>query len=96
MIEAANGHEAMTAILGEPPDLAVLDADMPRLNGRDLCKKMRSIERLQNIPVLLLTSRSTDSEIDKALNAGADAFMAKPFEMAELEVRVNLLLGAKP
>jgi DNA-binding response OmpR family regulator len=93
---AADGVEALTVAQANPPSLIVLDVDMPRLNGQKTCEKLRAIPSTKDIPILMLTARKADGDIEKGLNLGADAYMTKPFEMAEFHLRIKMLLGLNP
>ncbi|MCF8495513.1 MAG: response regulator transcription factor [Alphaproteobacteria bacterium] len=84
-----NGEEALKGILASPPDLAVLDIKMPRMNGLELLTKLRETS---NMPVIFLTS--VDDEVDEVigLRMGADDYITKPFSQRLLIERINALL----
>lgn len=91
--EAADGEEAWTAIERDPPALVVLDINMPRLNGLDLCRRLRaSASRHADLPVLFLSSR--DDEIDRILGIelGGDDYVVKPFSPREVAARATAIL----
>jgi two-component system response regulator ChvI len=85
----ADGHEAWAAFESDLPDLAVLDIVMPRMDGLELCRKLRS--RSEMLPIIFLTSR--DEEFDRVLGLelGADDYLCKPFAMRELVARIKVL-----
>src|SRR6266550_1979154 len=85
----ADGLEAATAFEEKMPDLAILDILMPRMDGLELCRKIRAIS--ETVPIIFLTSR--DDEIDRilGLELGADDYLVKPFSMRELVARVRVL-----
>lgn len=85
-----DGESGIQAFIEEKPDLVILDVMMPRVNGLDVCKKIRQSENFT--PIIILTAKS--SEIDKVigLELGADDYLTKPFGMRELFARVKALL----
>jgi two-component system, OmpR family, response regulator MprA len=87
---AADGGEALGALEAEPPDAVVLDVLMPRVDGLELCRRMR--RRGDRTPVLMLTARDAVSDRVAGLDAGADDYLVKPFALEELLARVRALL----
>lgn len=92
---AANGDAALAAIARRPPDLVLLDIFMPGLSGYDVCRKVREDPRHCALPIVLVTSADPDTERFKGLEAGADDFLNKPINTAELLARVRSLLRVK-
>jgi len=86
----SDGVSALTALSGTPPDLAILDIKMPRMDGLELLRRLRQSQ--ENLPVIFLTSK--DEEIDElmGLNAGADDYIRKPFSQRLLLERVKAVL----
>jgi DNA-binding response OmpR family regulator len=89
VVKAGDGVEALTAFQREQPDLAVLDINMPRMNGFDLARQLRERSR---IPLIMLTARSEEEDVVKALSIGADDYLSKPFSPKILLARVKALL----
>lgn len=87
---AEDGEKALEMISSDRPDLVVLDVMMPKLDGLDVCRELRS--RGDDIPVLMLTARNSVSERVSGLDAGADDYLPKPFALEELLARVRSLL----
>jgi two-component system response regulator MprA len=87
---AADGGEALVTLGERPPDAIVLDVLMPRVDGLELCRRMRS--RGDRTPVLMLTARDAISDRVAGLDAGADDYLVKPFALDELLARVRALL----
>ena len=87
---ACDGEEAMTLIDADAPDALVLDVLMPRVDGIQLCRRMRS--RGDRTPVLMLTARDSIGDRVTGLDAGADDYLVKPFALEELLARVRALL----
>ena len=93
-----NGDAGLVAALTQQPDLVILDWMMPGLSGVEVCRAMRADARAKDIPILLLTARAQEADIDQAFTAGADDYMVKPFGTRELVSRVTSLTakGANP
>jgi two-component system copper resistance phosphate regulon response regulator CusR len=87
---ASDGEDGLTKVLDDAPAIAILDVGLPKLSGYDLARELRS--RGFQFPVLMLTARVTVDEKVSGLDAGADDYLAKPFEYAELLARVKALL----
>jgi DNA-binding response OmpR family regulator len=87
--EAKDGRDALR-IMGENPDLAILDVMMPHMDGYELCRKLR--QYYENLPVLMLTARAELPSKAKGFESGADDYLTKPFEGEELLMRVRALL----
>ena len=86
------GDHALAALLTQAYDLVILDLSLPGMDGLEVLRQMRSQEKTSRLPVLILTARSTLEDKVKGLNLGADDYLAKPFEVAELEARIKSLL----
>ena len=87
---AEDGVEARDAIANERPDAVVLDVMMPRLDGLEVCRQLRSTG--DDLPILVLTARDSVSERVSGLDAGADDYLPKPFALEELLARLRALL----
>jgi PAS domain S-box-containing protein len=81
---AANGREALTAMGEECPDIVVSDILMPEMDGYEMCKRIRSRDELKRVGVILLTCLSEPQDVIRGLEAGADNFLAKPYESSGL------------
>jgi len=92
---ASNGVSALAMIEADPPDLVLLDVNMPGMDGYEVCRRIRADSRLRLLPVVMITARSHRHDRVKALEYGADDFMTKPFERAELVARVRSSLRLK-
>ena len=76
---------AQTLLIGRRPDLVILDLNMPEVSGLDMIEFLRRRPESKNIPIVMLSSESADSIIDKALALGADSYIMKPVTIEELE-----------
>ncbi|MBN2766062.1 MAG: response regulator [Paludibacteraceae bacterium] len=90
-----NGKEAWEHINEKMPDLVITDIMMPLMSGTELCQKIKTDVNLCHIPVIMLTAKTTPKDKLEGLQLGADAYVAKPFSMEELEVRINNILNAR-
>jgi len=88
----SDGISAWEAFAANPPQLAVLDVMMPGLSGIDVLRKIRESE-FSTVPVLLLSAKSRDSDVDTGFAVGADDYVIKPFSPRELLHRVNGMLA---
>ncbi|MDB5059346.1 MAG: DeoR family transcriptional regulator [Chloroflexi bacterium] len=86
---ASNGAEAIRAAQIDPPDIAVVDVNLPDINGFELCAQLRSTFR---IPVLMLSARQAEEDVITGLVSGADDYVAKPFSMRVLVYRLHAVL----
>jgi DNA-binding response OmpR family regulator len=89
---AADGEQALEIILGGPPNLIVLDLNLPRMSGFELCRRLRAEPATAHLPILVLTARTDESDKVFGLNLGADDYVTKPFSIRELVARINALL----
>lgn len=89
---ASNGHEAIDHIKQALPDLILLDWMLPDVSGLDLARKIRRDSRTHDIPLIMLTARSSEQDTVDGLEAGADDYVTKPFSPRELIARVKSLL----
>lgn len=88
ILESKNGKEALDAVLKEKPDLVVSDVMMPEMDGITLCKKLKANININHIPIVLLTAKSSDEDKAEAFEIGADAYVAKPFNVDMLKKRI--------
>jgi len=92
IIKASNGLEALELIENHSPDLIILDWMMPKMSGIDVCRTLRSRSETKQIPIIILSARSEDSDKSLGLDTGADDYISKPFSPKELVSRVKALL----
>lgn len=88
-----DGEGALAAAEAEHPDLVVLDWMMPRLTGLEVCMALRDDPALADVPVILLTAKAQEADVQRGFAAGADDYIVKPFSPRELGSRVDALLG---
>jgi len=98
IVTARDGQEAMHAFFNHQPDLIVLDVTMPKLNGYQVCERIRE---MSDTPIIMLTGMDSEKDIIKGLDMGADDYLTKPFRVGELLARIRATLrrfraGAPP
>lgn len=93
IITAVDGEEALGKAMQENPGLIVLDVILPKKNGFQVCRQLKTSPATQNIKILMMTSKSQDSDRFWGLKQGADEYMTKPFDDNELETTVTDLLS---
>jgi DNA-binding response OmpR family regulator len=86
------GDEAIRVIAGRPPDLIILDLNLPVLSGEEVCRILRQRPETNQIPIIMLTARTSESERVAGLDLGADDYVTKPFSLRELGARVRAVL----
>lgn len=89
---AHNGEEGLEKIATFEPDLVLLDVMMPRLNGFEVCSRVRENPAWQHIKIVMLTAKGREVEITKGLALGANAYVTKPFSTKELLAEVRRIL----
>ena len=89
---ASDGEEALAAIDADPPDLILLDVNMPTKNGFEVCETVRARNEWSHIRIIMLTAHGRDIEREKGLALGADDYLTKPFAIREVVSKVQELL----
>lgn len=92
VIDASNGEEGLEKIKKEMPDFILSDVMMPGISGIELCEKVKSDIDTCHIPLILLTALSEREDIIKGINAGADDYLTKPFDLHILESKINTII----
>ena len=93
VLVARDGQEAIDTIRRERPALVLLDVMMPKKSGHEVCAELRADDSLREVRVLMLSAKGRDTDVDKGLGVGADAYMTKPFSTRELAAKVAEMLG---
>jgi DNA-binding response OmpR family regulator len=93
---AEDGEAALEAVARSLPDLVILDVMLPRMNGFDVCRRLRADPRWKDLRILMLTARGRETEVAKGLGAGADAYVTKPFSTRDLVAQVREMLAGGP
>ena len=95
VLTAADGEEALAVARAEQPDLILLDVMMPKVNGLDVCRRLKADASLPFVPVILVTARGDTQDIVAGLEAGADEYLTKPVDQTALLARVKAALRIK-
>jgi DNA-binding response OmpR family regulator len=86
---AENGNEAIEMVEADKPDLIILDVRMPKVTGYEVCRKLKERPDTSQIPVLFLSAKGQEAEIQEGLKSGAEGYIIKPFAPDELVTRVR-------
>ena len=93
---AVDGLEGLTKARETMPELIVLDVMLPKMNGTEVCTTLKADPKTKGIPILMLTAKAQRQDKDIGLQAGADAFLTKPFQLEELLSKIKALLEQAP
>ncbi len=92
VVQATNGAEAVEQAQKELPALILMDVRMPKMTGYEACRQMKTIEAVRDIPVVFLSAKGQESEIQTGLEVGAEEYILKPFAPDELVKQVQAVL----
>lgn len=95
VVTAYNGMEALERVEQDHPDLVVLDIGMPKLDGWEVCRRLKSDEKTKDVPIIILTAYAQASDQRKGAQLGADRFVTKPCDLTYLVEEINTLLAKK-
>jgi len=93
VVAANNGEEAVQLALKEIPDLILTDVRMPKMSGYEACQRIKADPTTKHIPVVFLTARGQEQEVQAGIAAGGDEYLLKPFEQAQLIKKVADILA---
>ena len=96
VVPAVDGQDAVEKALEVKPDLIMMDVRMPRMTGYEACAKMKTMDEIKDIPVVILSAKGQESEIQTGLSAGAYEYILKPFAPDELIARVKDIVSNLP
>jgi len=95
LLQAADGEEALIAAKEQTPDLILLDVMMPKLDGVEVCRRLKGDATLPFIPIILVTAKADSKDVVAGLDAGADEYLAKPVDQMALMARVRSVTAAR-
>ncbi|MGE5178904.1 MAG: response regulator [Bacteroidota bacterium] len=93
VVTALDGEQALERVASEKPDLIVLDIMMPKLDGYEVCRAVKSNPATRTVPVILLSAKGRNVDQKMGFDVGADDYITKPFSPRKLVERINQLLG---
>ena len=93
VITAVNGKEALELIRSRRPAAAVLDWMMPLLQGQEVCERVKADPSTAKVPVVLLTAKAAEMDIERGFRGGADDYITKPFDITELDLTLKRLIA---
>ena len=94
VVTAQDGAAALNAAAAQTPDLVLLDVMLPHIDGFEVCRQMRANPALRNTRIMMVTARGRETEVERGMALGADAFLTKPFSTRELMEKIRALLGS--
>jgi CheY-like chemotaxis protein len=92
VVAVSNGEEVLENTRREQPDLILLDVRMPRMTGYEACRRLKADPTLRHIPVIFLSAKGQEAEVQTGLEAGAAEYILKPFSPDQLNKRVSEIL----
>ena len=92
VIAASNGKEALGMVFIKSPDIVILDMMMPEMDGLTVCKELKNNTRTRDIPIIVLSARTSMDEKLRAMDLGINDYIGKPFDLRELRARINMAL----
>lgn len=95
VVLAGNGEECLSKVSSEHPDLILLDAMMPRMDGYETCRRLKADPATRDIPVIFLTAKAQEAEIRKGLELGAIGYLVKPFDPMRLAAQIRQILETR-
>ena len=93
--KASNGEEALAQVQAFNPELVLLDVMMPKLDGREVCRRIKADPATKHIPVIFLSARAQDMDVTSGLDLGASAYVTKPFDPVDLIETVEKVLAGE-
>lgn len=95
VISASDGAEAVELASNNSFDLIMLDVRMPRLTGYEACRQLRKMESTKEVPIVFLSAKGQEAEVDEGIEAGADRYILKPFAPIELANEIKQILAER-
>ncbi|MDD4982168.1 MAG: response regulator [Candidatus Omnitrophota bacterium] len=92
---ASDGQEGLDKIKAEKPNLVLLDLMLPKINGFEICRMIKFDDKFKDLPIIILSALDKEDDRKKAMEAGADAYFLKPFDLEVLLEKINSLLTGK-
>jgi PleD family two-component response regulator len=93
LLAARDGEEAVRTALTDVPDLILLDVLMPRMDGFEVCRTLRSHDRTRRTPIIMVTTRGDEANVEEGFRSGCNDFVVKPINGLELLTKIKNLLG---
>lgn len=95
LVEAKDGEEALSAVVGSMPDLILMDIQIPKIDGLEVTRRIREMKEFAKTPIIALTAHAMEGDREKILEAGCDAYIAKPINTRTLPEEVAAMLLKK-
>lgn len=95
VLQALDAYAGLDIALRQTPDVVVLDVMMPGMDGLEMCRRLRDMPEIAATPVIILSAKAKEQDVEAGYKAGADDYVTKPFEPAELASRIESYIGAQ-
>ena len=95
LVTARDGSEAVERAFAERPDLILLDVIMPRMNGFEVCKKIREDAAMKTVPIIMVTTRGEGENVENGFQSGCSDYITKPFSSLELLTKIESYLAVE-
>ncbi len=92
ILEAANGKEALGVVFSDSPDILILDIMMPDMDGYRVCEELKEHDSTKNLPIIILSAKTSVEDKLRAMDLGIDDYIVKPFDPRELKARIKMRL----
>jgi CheY-like chemotaxis protein len=89
----SNGQECLDSVGGEKPDVILLDAEMPVMDGWETCEALKASDATKNIPVIMCTGDNSDEYMEKAKQLGAKGYIVKPYNFDDMQEKIKIAVG---
>lgn len=96
ILEAYNGKETLGVVFAESPDILILDIMMPEMDGYRVCEELKMHDSTRNLPIVILSAKTSVEDKLKAMELGIDDYLVKPFDPRELKARIKMRLRQNP
>lgn len=93
VLQALDAYTGLDLVMRQPPDIVVLDIMMPGMDGLEMCRTLRNIPEIAKTPVVILSAKSEEEDIEAGYEAGADDYVTKPFEPEELATLIESMIA---
>lgn len=93
VLQALDAYTGLDLVMRQPPDVVVLDIMMPGMDGLEMCRTLRNIPEIAETPVVILSAKSEEEDIEAGYEAGADDYVTKPFEPEELATLIESMIA---
>ena len=95
VVEASNARQALEVLIQQPPDLILMDINMPDIDGYTLTARLKALPSMQQVPIIAMTANALKGDRERSLNAGCDGYIQKPIDVDSLPAQIRRFLAQK-